>query len=78
MSKIEAKCGLCDIRAHETDRLVQLGSMGYICLCCLEQVAHNALPDSFAVSGPPARRVESLPPQTSASVAALPLRGRID
>jgi hypothetical protein len=37
-------CGLCGASAREVDRLVQLGQMGHICLCCLEQVAVEVLP----------------------------------
>ncbi|RQR65493.1 hypothetical protein DIE18_03325 [Burkholderia sp. Bp9125] len=37
-------CGLCGASASEVDRLVQLGQMGHICLCCLEQVAAEVLP----------------------------------
>ncbi|WP_126223392.1 hypothetical protein [Burkholderia ambifaria] len=37
-------CGLCGASAGEVDRLVQLGQMGHICLCCLEQVAAEVLP----------------------------------
>lgn len=37
-------CGLCGAGAAEVDRLVQLGQMGHICLCCLEQVAAEVLP----------------------------------
>lgn len=71
----ETRCGLCDVSAHETDQLVQLGKMGYICLCCLEQVASAALPmPAFAPGAPPARRVDRLTPATDAKVLTMPLK----
>jgi hypothetical protein len=45
------QCGLCGATACEVDGLVQLGQMGHLCLCCLEQLAIEKLPGS--VTAPP-------------------------
>lgn len=75
MQNHKPHCGLCDVSAHETDQLVKLGNMGYICLCCLEQVACAVLPMPVLAPGsPPARFVAHLTPATDANILTLPLR----
>lgn len=75
MPNSETRCGLCDASAHEADQLVQLGKMGYICLCCLEQVASAVLPMPVLAAGaPPARRVDQLTPATDGKVLTMPIK----
>lgn len=38
------ECGICGAGPEQTDQLVHLGKMGYICLPCLDHVASAALP----------------------------------
>ena len=42
MTTVEPSCGLCG--AQDCFELVELGTMGYLCLTCLADVASKALP----------------------------------